>query len=196
MSTGSGGEVRLDEPVPLRLVLAPAFLGAGLLPVARDRDGLARDPALGEQMTAHGADGARLAVDEGVDRAGGEVERAQRVGEPLLAAAVQPADVQRRPARRAAARPRGRRPAAARGPGGRRGCGRARRRSPARRSGRRPSGASRPRGPARTRRRDPAAGACPRAARRRPTGRPRPSSPWTTKSIVSRPVSASQPATV
>ena len=37
------GEVRLDEAVPLRLVLAPALLGPGPLPVAGDRDGLARD---------------------------------------------------------------------------------------------------------------------------------------------------------
>ena len=66
--------VLLDEAVPLGLVLAPALLGALLLPVARDGLAIARHAALDEEVAPELADVARLAVEEDVRRAGREVE--------------------------------------------------------------------------------------------------------------------------
>src|SRR4051794_13061423 len=73
------GDVRLGEAVPLRLVLPPAVLGAPALPVARDRERLARDAAVDEQMPAHLAHRGRLAVDERLDLAVEPLGLRQRV---------------------------------------------------------------------------------------------------------------------
>src|SRR3954451_14870645 len=89
------GDVLLGEAVPLRLVLAPLLVGALALPVARDRQRLARDLALDQQVAADGANRRRLAVDEGVHRPGGESERADRLEQHGVAAVgAQPRDVE------------------------------------------------------------------------------------------------------
>src|ERR1044072_451814 len=85
------GGVELDETGPLRFVLAPAFLGACALPVAGDRQVVALEAAVDEQVPADRAYGARLTVHERVDAPGREVERRDRVGDRL---AVQPGQLE------------------------------------------------------------------------------------------------------
>ena len=148
---------RLDLAVPVGLGRAPALVVHAAPPVAGDGERLAGHPALDPQQPAQLLDEAGLAVDEGVHRAGRELQRP-----------APPPPAPRRP---------GGRPGAARSSSHRAGAGQrlllgrvgdldedlgrarrpaaapARRRSPAGRSRRRPAGASRRPGSGRTRRR-------------------------------------------
>ena len=165
---------------------------SGGLPVAGDETRLARDAALGEQVAADCADGARLAVDERVDVARGEVERAHARRRAIAVRRRAATSAAGRRATRAELVLRARRPRASRARGA---GGDARERRGDRRDDARVADQQVPVGVGVGR--VGAAGAlscstspgCAAAAH----GPATPSSPWTTKSIVSRPCSASQP---